>query len=228
MERVADRVYRLGSRWVNWYAVEHDGKLTLVDAAYAAYFDELARGLATLGRSVADVEAVLITHAHADHLGCAARLQRESRARVLAHPAEAEAIRTGRAQPPPGFLTSAWRPRFFRYLVHALASGARSVDGVPSVGTFGDGERLDVPGRPLVLHTAGHTPGHCAFLFEERGVLLSGDALVTLDIVTGRTGPRPIRWNDDVEQAHASFQRLRAVEADAVLPGHGEPWQRRE
>jgi glyoxylase-like metal-dependent hydrolase (beta-lactamase superfamily II) len=55
-------------------------------------------------------------------------------------------------------------------------------------------------------------------------VLFSGDALVTLDSVSGRTGPQLIRWNDDDDQATASYEQLRDMEARVVLPGHGEPW----
>ena len=69
-----------------------------------------------------------------------------------------------------------------------------------------------------------HTAGHSAFLLEDRSVLFSGDALVTLDNVTGRAGPQPIRWNEDDDQAAASYKRLRDVEAGVVLPGH-EPFR---
>lgn len=225
MDGVADGVYRLGSRWVNWYLVEHDGRLTLVDTGYPRYYEQLAAGLASLGRGAAEIEAVVLTHAHADHLGSAARLHGESGARVLTHAADADVVRAGDSKPPPGFFADAWRPRFARYLLHALASGGRSIARVPSVETFGEGDVLDVPGRPRVLHTPGHTPGHCAFLLEERGVLFSGDALVTLDTASGRTGPQPIRWNEDAEQAGASYEQLRALTVSVVLPGHGEPWQ---
>ena len=211
---------------MNWYVIEEDGELTVVDSGYPGYYDQLAAGLAGIGRALADVEAIVVTHAHVDHLGALARLHDETGARVLAHPGDAAAIREGSAEPPPNFFADAWRPRFARYLVHALANGGRSVRPVPSVETLADGDVLNVPGRPRVVHTPGHTPGHCAFLLEERGALFSGDALVTRDNVTGRTGPQPIRWNADDEQAAASYERLRTLDAEVVLSGHGEPWRR--
>jgi glyoxylase-like metal-dependent hydrolase (beta-lactamase superfamily II) len=226
MESVADGVYRLGSRWLNWYVVDDRGALTVVDTGYPAYFAELEPGLASIGRRITDMRAIVLTHAHADHLGCVARIHDASGARVFAHMADADVVQQGHAKPPPGFFLEAWRPRFARYLAHAARSGGRSIDGVPRVETFGDGVVLDVPGSPRVLHTPGHTPGHCAFVLERDGVLFSGDALVTLDTATGRKGPRLIRWNDDGEQATASYERLRAQHAPLVLPGHGEPWRR--
>jgi|SRR5215218_5560996 len=226
MERVADGVYRLGSRWVNWYVVEDDGRLTLVDTGYPGYHRQLAPGLALIGRRVEDVDAVIVTHAHADHVGSVALIHTESGARVLAHPTESDAIRSGDPKRPPNFFADAWRPRFARYLVHAAVAGARTIAGVETVDPVAQGDELDVPGRPRVIHTPGHTPGHCAFLLEGRGVLFSGDALVTRDNVSGRTGPQPIHWSEDDEQTRASFERLRALDADVVLPGHGEPWRR--
>ena len=226
MEPVAEGVYRLGSRWVDWYVLENEGALTLIDSGYPRYFNQLASVLASLGRGLGDIEAIVLTHAHADHLGLAARLQQESGARVLAHAADAETIRAGKPKPPPGFFADLWRPRFARYFLHAVVQGAASIDAVPALETFSEGDHLDVPGRPLVLHTPGHTPGHCALLLEQRDVLFSGDALVTLDSATGRRGPQPIRWNENREQATASYERLRNLSANTVLPGHGEPWRR--
>jgi glyoxylase-like metal-dependent hydrolase (beta-lactamase superfamily II) len=213
-----DGVTRLGSRWVNWYVVEDDDGVTVVDTGYPGYHDQLPRR--------DDIRAVVITHAHADHLGSVARIQEETGARVLVHELDAPVVRRGHPKPPPRFFLDAWRPRFARYLVHAAANGALKIRAVDRVETFGDGDVLDVPGRPHVLHTPGHTPGHCALLLEERGVLFSGDALVTLDNATGRTGPQPVRWNADADLERASFERLRAVDVAVVCPGHGEPWRR--
>jgi glyoxylase-like metal-dependent hydrolase (beta-lactamase superfamily II) len=58
-------------------------------------------------------------------------------------------------------------------------------------------------------------------------VLFSGDALVTLDNATARTGPQPVRWFEDAAQEQASFERLRSIDVAVVYPGHGEPWRRR-
>jgi glyoxylase-like metal-dependent hydrolase (beta-lactamase superfamily II) len=83
-----------------------------------------------------------------------------------------------------------------------------------------------VPGSPRVLHVPGHTAGSCALFLEDRSILFSGDALVTLDMTRGRTGPQIIRgaWTEDAELAVRSLDELAATNAETVLPGHGEPW----
>jgi len=97
---------------------------------------------------------------------------------------------------------------------------------IAEVSAFGDGEQIDVPGRPRAVHAPGHTPGSAALLFEDRGVLVTGDVLATENALTGRIGPQimPSGLNEDTDQAMASLDALLAIEADLLLPGHGDPW----
>ena len=89
-----------------------------------------------------------------------------------------------------------------------------------------DGEDLDVPGRPRVIHMPGHTPGSAAYAFDDNGIVCTGDALVTRDTATGRKGIgiSPTGTNDDDARALASLDRLEGVDA-ILLPGHGEPYR---
>jgi glyoxylase-like metal-dependent hydrolase (beta-lactamase superfamily II) len=87
---------------------------------------------------------------------------------------------------------------------------------------------LEVPGRPRVIHTPGHTFGHCAFLLEDRGVLVAGDQLITHPWVTGGNGaittmPREI--NEDNAAVRSSLDIIERVDAEIVLVGHGDPWR---
>jgi glyoxylase-like metal-dependent hydrolase (beta-lactamase superfamily II) len=111
-----------------------------------------------------------------------------------------------------------------------LKHGGAKPAKVEGAETYGDGDVLDVPGRLRVIHTPGHTPGHCALLAESRRVFFAGDALIDHPIVTNGRGPQimPRFTNVDSAQALASLDALEAVdgEVDLVLFGHGEPWQR--
>ena len=93
--------------------------------------------------------------------------------------------------------------------------------------TFQDGDQLDVPGQPQVLHVPGHTPGEVAIHLPDRGILFSGDTLVTQCLMSGReTLPQvPTRsLNDDTQQATRALDRLRELGNVTMLPGHGKPW----
>jgi glyoxylase-like metal-dependent hydrolase (beta-lactamase superfamily II) len=89
-----------------------------------------------------------------------------------------------------------------------------------------DGETIDVPGTPRVVHAPGHTPVSAAVLLEDRRVLLTGDVMATRNALTGRVGPQimPSGLNEDTERAFASLDALGGISAGLLLPGHGEPW----
>jgi len=77
-----------------------------------------------------------------------------------------------------------------------------------------------------VIPTPGHTPGHCAFHFEQHGALFVGDAMCTTNPVTGHEGPQlmPHAFNESNAVAMSSLDAIEPVDADVLLPGHGEPW----
>ena len=224
---VATGVRRLGSRYTNFYLIEEQGKLTLLDAGLPGYWKQLVVELERMGRHLQDIDAVLITHHHRDHVGVAERVRQAAAARVHAHIADAPFISGRRSSRPPNFLGQLWRPFVFRYLLHSVIAGATRNAPVASLKTFADGEMLDVPGSPRVIHVPGHTTGQCALLLESRRLLFSADALVTYDLLSGKPGPAvaPDFVNVDSRQALESLSAIEHIDASIVLPGHGDPWR---
>lgn len=224
LEQVGDGVYRLGTDWVNWYVWEVDGAVTVVDCGYSGYFEQLPAALSRLGRSLDAVAAVIVTHYHSDHVGCAERIRSASGATVFAPEGDAAGVRSGKAPLPGGFVANLWRPVMMRYMAHGMRNGAARVTPVKELQTYRDGEVLDAPGRPRAIHTPGHTGGHCALLAGDAGVLFAGDALATLNFFSRVPGPQLLPFNEDAERAHRSLSQLEPLSAHVVLAGHGQPF----
>jgi glyoxylase-like metal-dependent hydrolase (beta-lactamase superfamily II) len=223
---VADGVFRLGTRWVNWFLVKEGGRLTVVDAGLPQYWNELGPALEATGCRLADIDAVLLTHRHYDVLGSAERVRAESGGSAYIHPADAE-VASWQEHPRPQLdvVTRVLRPGWLISTAHSLSQGGLGLAPLTEHEALIDGALLDVPGHPKVIATPGHTQGHCAFLLEERGVLFSGDALVTFDATSRSRGPQLSSINADRQRAVDSLNRLAGVQATTLLPGHGPPWR---
>jgi glyoxylase-like metal-dependent hydrolase (beta-lactamase superfamily II) len=227
---VVPKVHRLGNQVVNWYLVEEGEKLTAVDAGLPGFASELERDLHGLGHRVQDVEAVLLTHSDADHTGLANAL-RDAGATIFIHgydqaTLESPGAKSGDARPVE-FMRNLRHPTFLRTVITFTLGGAARPAKLEGPELFADGDVLDVPGRPRVVHTPGHTPGHCVFLFEGRRALMTGDEVATWNIVTGRRGPQLMPHGTNVSDAEVrtSLERIAGLDGvEVALPGHGEPW----
>lgn len=227
MDEVLPGIYRIEHAATNCYLVEHDGALVFVDAGLPRTWSRADRTLRALRRSWADVAAIVLTHAHFDHLGFAARAQRDWGIPVWAHPADHRIAehpyryRPGR----PRLLYPLRYPAAWSCLGPMIAAGALRVPGVQRLERL-TADRADVPAGLRVIETPGHTNGHCVLHLPERDVVFTGDALVTLDPYTARRGPRIVAraGTFDAAGARASLEPIAATGARVVLPGHGEPW----
>ena len=222
---VAPGVHRLGNAYVNCYLIEDGNQLTLVDAGMPGFRPQLDDYLRSRGRSVSDIAAVILTHAHADHVGMAERVRLDAGAPVYVHEADADMARTGKPQKRDGsLLPYLRRPALWKLLAIGARNGALKPTKIGEITTFVDGD-LDVPGRPRVLPTPGHSRGHVAFHLPDRGVLIAGDALCTYNPLTGARGPQvmPKAFASDALQSIASLAALEPIDAGVTLFGHGEP-----
>ena len=227
---VAEGVHRIEDAHTNWYLVEEDSRLTIVDTGLPRSWRSLQSALRELGRTPGDIEAVVLTHAHFDHMGFAERARTVLGVPVHAHerevPITRHPLRYDHERSRIPYMLR--HPGFDRAFLAMTLMGALFVTGVEAVRTFTDGEQLDVPGKPRVVFTPGHTHGHCALHLADRGVVIAGDAFVTYNPYTNSTGAQIVSGaaTADSAEALASLDRLAALDADVTLTGHGEPWRR--
>jgi glyoxylase-like metal-dependent hydrolase (beta-lactamase superfamily II) len=169
---VAAGVFRLGTKWVNFYLLVDQGEATLIDAGYPRYWSQITQALGELRLPQGAVSAVVVTHHHVDHVGTAER-RRRAGATVYVHAADAEIVRgERRSHVPHGFYRQSWRPSMARYLAHTVAAGGARYCPVAQVAAVSGDTELDVPGRPRVISTPGHTAGHCSVAVEDRGAAI--------------------------------------------------------
>jgi glyoxylase-like metal-dependent hydrolase (beta-lactamase superfamily II) len=221
---VAPGVHHARAKHVSWVLVTEGEAVTLVDTGYPGDRAAVLESLRHIGRSPTDVESVVLTHGHPDHIGSAEHLRTSYGIPVWAHELEAANARGERVEQVSELrlLSMLWRPAVFAWLGDVIRLKAARVERLGDLELFVE-QQLDVPGAPAVVHTPGHTTGHCSLHLPERGVLLAGDALMTAHALVRVPGPQllPDFFNTDTARARTSLERLRGLAADVVVPGHG-------
>lgn len=220
--KLAPHLHRLGNDIVASYLVEVPEGITLIDAGLPGHWKDLQRELAEIGRPMSDIRGLVLTHGDGDHIGFAERLRREAGVPVFIHAADAHRVRTGeKPKTPMGPARLGATLGFFAYGIRKNALRTHHVSEVVEVA---DGDVLALPGAPVIIGMPGHSPGSVAVHVPVADAVFVGDALTTRHVLTGKVGAQPAPFTDEPDTALASLDRLAAVPASWVLPGHGAPF----
>jgi glyoxylase-like metal-dependent hydrolase (beta-lactamase superfamily II) len=220
---------------VNAYLIE-DEPLTLVDTGpnSATSFDELTSGLAALGHALEDIELVVITHQHIDHLGLVSLVAQRSGAEVAAIDAAVPYVEnfSQEAQKDDEFARSVMlRNGIPEDVVSALSAVSQAFRAWGSradvTRVLHDGEEMGFRDHTLhVHHRPGHSPTDTIFHDRERRVLIAADHLLG-HISSNPLITRPADGSAERPQALVTYLRslaaTREMDVDLVLPGHGDP-----
>src|SRR5215212_5437099 len=184
-------IHRIEDASVNWYLVEAESGLTIVDAGVPRSWDSLRRVLEVIGRQASEVRALVLTHAHFDHIGMAERARTELGVPVYVHENDVtlahKPLQYTHERARSRYLLT--KPKALPHIAGFLATRAFWPPPLREAQSFADGE-LDVPGSPRVVFTPGHTLGHCALHFPDRDAVIAGDAVVTFDPYRAAKGPK--------------------------------------
>jgi glyoxylase-like metal-dependent hydrolase (beta-lactamase superfamily II) len=223
--QLATNLHRIGSSkddTVNSYLVVEGGEVTVVDAGLPADRTALVAELESVGLSLEAVRALLLTHGDSDHIGFAQWLWEQAGVPAHLHTADVDRARLEVKKPNRG-----WGPvrigKVAGFLWYSARHGGLKIPPVGEVTTYDDAAStgLDVPGRPRIVHVPGHTPGSVAIHVPSVDAVFLGDAMTTRNVLTGATGPKPAPFTLDPTQARESLDRIEALDATWVLPGHG-------
>lgn len=217
MESIATGIHRVGSGYVNAYMVDGDQGVVLIDTGLPKKEGLITNALAAIGRSTADVVAIVLTHSHADHMGSAAALKALSGANVIASHIDTPAIQGEEPIPVPPMLSG---PLSF------LGRLVPTPTPVTVDHLVAENDQIGLPDDLTAIDTPGHTPGHTSFLLERAGgIVFVGDAAaadkagkVTRGFPNARGGPvidESIRHLATYDFAMAAFGHSGPIETGA-------------
>ena len=214
-------LHRIGNDIVAVYLVDTPEGVTIIDAGLAGHWRELLAELASMGRSLADVKGLILTHGDSDHLGFAELLRRDHGVPVYVHESDAARAKGGEK---PSMGKQSMGLAALGFIAYSLRKNGLRTTYLSEVVEVHGGETLDLPGQPRIIALPGHSAGSIAIHVPVVDAVFVGDGLTTRHVLTGRTGPQPAPFTDEPERAIASLRTLVATGATWVLPGHGAPW----
>lgn len=201
---------------VHAFLLDDGNELTLVDTMFDDDGHRVLAQIEAIGRRPEDLKHILITHAHRSHLGGMAHLHEVTGAPVYSHEWEADILsgdrETQRISMLPHKPYRTWFP--FQVFVAMGRGGPRKPCKVEHYVAAGD--RV---GPLHVVDASGHSPGHLAFHWPERSLLITGDTICTWP--TFDAGWAALNLN--MRQHYASLRRLAELEAQILGVGHGSP-----
>lgn len=187
---------------------DQDERVTLLDMGLKSHGPKVMAALEAIKSGPSDVTRLLLTHAHADHIGGAAHVAEATGLGFGVHADDAPYARSGTGPPRDashrlGRLLDRLSPTHF--------------DAVPVEEELRDGQLLPIAGGLRVVHMPGHSPGHCGYLHEPTGLLITGDAIFNV---------RGIRWPfksfcTNFAQAQQTVHRLTELDYTTAAFTHG-------
>lgn len=216
MKKIIDQIYMVEMLQIGRvYAIVGEDGVTLIDTSIRASENRIDRELARVGKRLRDVRHILITHAHPDHIGAAAKIKAHSGAQVWIGARDAAVARGDEPIPRP-------KPQDLQGMSRLVGSVVPDVKQPPVAvdRELHEGDVLDeiLPGL-TVIETPGHSYGHVSFYYPRRKLMFVGDAIARF---FGLSGPIPF-YTPDMAEARRSIAKIARMDIDIMCFGHGAP-----
>jgi glyoxylase-like metal-dependent hydrolase (beta-lactamase superfamily II) len=222
---VAPDVFFASGTAVNWVILRDGTDLTLIDGGWANEVGQVEESIRAVGRRPEDVRAILLTHAHVDHIGALNSFHERYGTPLFmdvneVHHAHREYLEQAG---PLAIAPHLWRPEVAVWTLRVARAGALKRITLPHAQPFDREGALDLPGGPVPIATHGHTSGHSAYFIPGAGAVATGDGLITAHAISRFDGPQVLGGTFDHDPAAAieALTPLEDLDASIVLPGHG-------
>jgi len=202
----------------NAYLVSSPDLVILIDTGSSKNISSLELALKQNELDISDIDFIIVTHAHSDHVGHLAEIKEKSDAKVLAHRNAVEYLKKGYTPFPEGTMLfsriiSKIGNRFF-------SSGGKFTPVEPDIIIEGE-YALSTPELSVsIIHTPGHTSGSICVIINDESAIV-GDTL--FNVIPGTVYPP---FADGEEELIKSWEKLLSTGCSTFYPGHGKPFSR--
>lgn len=202
----------------NCYLIKDDG-LILIDGGSPNAFDDFSKGIQKAGVNPKEISAVIITHCHWDHIGCAKAIKECTGAKIVVHENEKSLLEQGKRSMPPAltlwgkmlcFLFDKWSQNF--QIEPCNADIAIGNDN-KSLSEFG------VKGK--ILFTPGHSAGSISVMIESGDIFIGDMAMNSLPMTIKPSLPI---FAEDISTLKKSWRKLIDMGVKTIYPAHGKPF----
>jgi glyoxylase-like metal-dependent hydrolase (beta-lactamase superfamily II) len=195
----------------NIFLLVNNGDLTLIDTGNKDELENIRGMFDGAGYSLDQLNRVILTHCHADHVGSLAALRQATAAQVLAHEDEAPLITQETRLPTP-------RSGILARLLNTFVEPFSRPEPCSVDQTLKHGDTIEGAGL-TVIHVPGHSPGSICLYHPEARALFAGDAIINMfGKLRGPIKP----FSSDIREARRSLAPLAELDVETIYFSHGE------
>lgn len=184
-------------------------RMTLIDTGLIGSGRTVQRYVKRIGRSIDDLDRIICTHAHPDHIGAVRELAADREVEVLMHPADLAGLSVRLREA----VANRNRGQLIAYFTRHPGEAT----------PIEDGQVLPMLGGLEVVHTPGHTPGSVCLYARRHKLLFTGDVL---QVIRGNVTFASAVFSDDIALARASVARMAALDVETIAFSHYPPWRK--